>query len=942
MLATVELQVRATTFARSILAALRRTPRCLPPASSGLQLQRVRMNNAALRNTKTASFQKWRDMSGHNQGLGWEYIQGRQVQLAIDVTLDIARTATIAATPNALVAAELSANATIVFDVDAEGSTSPGHIELVYRIDDIVLTALPPAANLTPQWVKDELTARLGLTPFKLDLGGSIPAGAHFANAGIAMDPSGTVLAVRAELSAHPALVNRWQAFHNGNILDQLGNHDWAVVALAQQLEYTLGNKVYDALRGAMKGEKDRLVSVDATYVAMPGRAVFILTPYFKVPVLGNTGAPVSVALSIDTQAGTLIIDIDAYGIRDLVDSIVGPISTILSIFVPVAGPFVSAALNDTVDTAMHDFSTMAVTELQSAFGQIPGAAKSATLQELPGEPFRYRATLPLPAPPLTQARIEELITSPDRFALTGSWTTVLLTEGDLQPDPSEFGWQAPRVACGAPGEAVLHDIEANPKKYAWLLSRLELEATGTAPVGLCTVTALSAPDPSAGVQITWSATTLPTHVDVVAPASLADLNLAAPIELEVRTTIGVLRVRIPPPPPLTEADVKRLRSGVRMQLQVCDAIVKPAWFDGVDHFDLAWIVDPLIDPDRRDRQLELIHVEVSGLRRDSTVVLSDARESALGQALAGPDGVARLQVAWQQGSPVPRAMLKLGGNLGPAARDTAHGGVAVTRQRIEHKSGLRVSSRARRVVTLRGSGPARFLALQDEGVFAVDAGDPGRPYISRHWPVPGVRGIVPVRRSGFAYGDAGVFWFDGFEAGARPERLVRAVVADASAGWGYVALLMPGGVEIWNEHGAPLARLDDVPGARAVLASGSQLLVASPSELTVFDMRDPAAPHRMDLVRELHGTRLAESGLDDAIYLETRDRTFVQLGRGEAGWAAVAEFPSVPWVVRVARSGRTLLHLGNGYGLNVLQLGPRESVSPEEHATPTRKTGRP
>ena len=31
--------------------------------------------------------------------------------------------------------------------------------------------------------------------------------------------------------------------------------------------------------------------------------------------------------------------------------------------------------------------------------------------------------------------------------------------------DCSEFGWQAPQVACGAPGEGVLRDIEVNPGK---------------------------------------------------------------------------------------------------------------------------------------------------------------------------------------------------------------------------------------------------------------------------------------------------------------------------------------------------------------------------------------------------------------------------------------------------------------------------------------------
>ena len=204
-----------------------------------------------------------------------------------------------------------------------------------------------------------------------------------------------------------------------------------------------------------------------------PGRAVFSLTPYFKVPVLGTEDVPFSVALSIDAAAGNLIIDIDLYGIRDHVGSLLGTVDVILRIFLPLVGTFVSSVLHDAVSDGMHTFSSLGATKLQSGLGKIPGAAESATLEELPGKPFRYRATLPLPTPPLAQARIQELITFPTGFALCGSWLVLNWTEGELAVDSSEFSWQAPTVACGASGEAVLHDITNNPKKYAWLLKPL-------------------------------------------------------------------------------------------------------------------------------------------------------------------------------------------------------------------------------------------------------------------------------------------------------------------------------------------------------------------------------------------------------------------------------------------------------------------------------------
>src|SRR4029453_19185675 len=96
------------------------------------------------------------------------------------------------------------------------------------------------------------------------------------------------------------------------------------------------------------------------------------------------------------------------------------------------------------------------------------------------------------------------------------------------------------------------------------------------------------------------------------------------------------------------------------------------------------WIEDPLIDPDRFNQQLELIQVEVSGLQRDSRLVLSRPNEAGIGMALAGPDGVARMQFAWLPGSPAPKANVQLIGRQRSArARQTAGGG-GLSRQRLE------------------------------------------------------------------------------------------------------------------------------------------------------------------------------------------------------------------------------------------------------------------
>jgi hypothetical protein len=457
---------------------------------------------------------------------------------------------------------------------------------------------------------------------------------------------------------------------------------------------------------------------------------------------------------------------------------------------------------------------------------------------------------------------------------------------------------------------------------------------SGTAAVDLCSVVAINVPDPSAGVQIKWTPSRLPTKIDVVAPSSLADLNLTVPIELEVHTSVGVLRVQIPPPLPLTQADIERLGSGIRMQLQWCDSIIRPEWFDGVGHFDLDWIVDPLIDPERFDRQLELVWVEVSGLHRDSKVVLNGPRDAAIGAGRSDVDGVARMQFAWQPGSPPPQARLQVSERERLAIMGISEQGVTVLRQRCERKGALRLSTPALGVTAIPGAGTGRFMVMQNDRILAVDASDMGRPQVIRHWAAPGIRGAVAMRRGALGYGDAGIHWLDSLASGSRLEHVHRAVVTDASGNSDLIALLINGGVAIWNAYGVALARLDDVAHPRAVMVWADQLLVASDTELAVFDLENPAAPRRIASLLSLQGSRFLRSGIDGTIYLGKTDGTFVQLARDGRGWATVAEFQAVPWVARVARSGRTVLHLGDGFGLNVLHIGALEMASPRTHST--------
>jgi len=266
----------------------------------------------------------------------------------------------------------------------------------------------------------------------------------------------------------------------------------------------------------------------------------------------------------------------------------------------------------------------------------------------------------------------------------------------------------------------------------------------------------------------------------------------------------------------------------------------------------------------------------------------------------------------------------------------TAARGVALYSETFERQGALSLSSPAFDVKAAPASRAARFLVMQNEGFLVIDASEPAKPTMMRHWCAPGLRGVVPVRRGALVYGDSGAFWLDSLEATLSPLCLQHAAVADACASRGYIAVVIGGCVEIWNEYGALLATLSDVARPYAVMAHAGELLVAAEADLIVFDVKDPTAPRRIESIPSLCGSRFVQSGIDGTTYLEQSDGTFAQLARDERGWRAVAEFPAMPWVARVARSGRVVLHLGDSFGLNLLRsVGPPKMVTPLAYEPP-------
>ncbi len=934
MVAMLDLQISADTFTSSILSTLRRTPRCLPALAAGFQLQRVRYRAVSLRHDTESSFRVWGDPDSWTIGVNWEWITALQTQIAVDVIVDVVADADIAAHPNQVVPPTVSIEGTVIFDLDCHPAAPIGWLELQATFVDVEVPAaavLPTGLPAKP-WIVNQLRELLTIPPQRMDMSASLPAGEWFHNAGVTVDRSGSRLAIRAEQPMGGRGDARWSNFLNGFIEDGLGTNEWSIVVGSADLKLTLFTKVFNELTAALKNPDAELISVAVDYSASPGHAVFTVAPYLRFLDVDTEAIPIRLDISLDPVTGHLIVDVDAYGIRDLVDSVLGILTVIINLLMPIVGWLVSTALHDVVSNATH-FVSAAVPDL--AAGHLDGAPDGTTLQELPGPPFRYRASIPIAVPSGVTGRINELITSPDSVAFAGSWNVLDFFEGPLAVDVSDFGWSAPSIACGAAGEAVYKHIAEEPKKYAHLYSQIDLSTTGSAPIRLCDVSVLSPLDPQLGVDISWTSTTLPTTVSITAPAS-AEGGLPDPLTLAVRTSAGVFRAEMAAPGPITKADINRLRSLVGVQLEFCDSIILPPWFGGEGKFDLSWIVDPLVDPDRLNTLVDVVTLEVDGLASGATLVLADDQERELASSVVSAGTQTRISLARSPIGPAPSASVRL-------SRDTrlrstgaqSDTGVRVTRERLEIAGRLQVSERVHQVTAAPALGAAQFLLLQSDGCLQLDTRHAANPTIAAQWKVPGLRAVIPMPAGVLAFGDGGSFQFDA-KRSACTERLGREPMLLASGGTRFIAAAGRDRVDVLNAAGGLIAQIALSACPTGVLVVGRQLLLSTEAATYVYDITDQAVEARQRL-EDLRCLRLVRSGLDGAVYGVGNDGRVVTFIADRGEWSRIGGYTAEPWTAGAATAGRTVVHRGDGFAVTVLRRPPRATIVPVRSAAADR-----
>ena len=923
MISTFEFQISSEKFAAAILSTLRTSPRCLPDPTAGFQLQRVRYVSAVTRNSKASSFRISLDMGPYDQGLGYEWVQGKLAQLAVTAQLDIASTSQIAGSPNAVPPLVAQPEVTIVLDL-ACSPAGGGKLAVKYSVSAVEAQGtLLPGVQLPP-WASEQVDKLLDLKPLIIDLSESIASNRDFLNAGLAITADGTHLVVRAELSTSGMEYIRWENFLDGFVYEPVEAHDWSVFITSADIELSLTVPVKQAIRSELKDEAYRLITIDCGYDPQPGRAVFTLTPYLILPdPVGVTTVPIALTLSLDAQ-GRLVVDLDAYGLRDLVNDAKQIIYVAINLLLPIAGWFVSAAVNDAIGDALKSAPAGALGDA------LHDAPDGTIIEDVPGELFHYRVSIPLAVPHFVDGKFEALITTPDGVALAGRWNVRDVVEGELGVETSRFAWIAPKIPCGASGERVLRDFLDHPMNYASLYAQVAISNAGTAPIDICSVSVLEAAGPASGLKVAWTASRLPATIRITAPSSYADIVPPAPIRLEVRTTAGVFQATVPHPAAITGADVEKMRSLLKVQLELCDAVFLPQWFLGHGRFDLDWIIDPLVDPDYDHSWVSLSEMTVTGLANGAQLQVASGEDQILASSLADGIGTAMLATAHTTVMRGVYAAIDVAGRAGDAPERERS--VTISQELLERRGTLRLAQRPTAVFAPSTFGGGRFLAVFEDGAVLIDATTPTRPRASTTWDIPQVHGVIADARRTLVFGRAGLFAID---RRGGTVRLDDEPVLDAAELQDGIALLKRSKLLLKDRAGFTVAQEHIGEDVTTVAAIGGQLMLLSHDHTETIDTAAFRALRRVGTGRGLGTGRLTWSNLDGRYYAEGQQGQYLALTLKIGQPVVTARYATRPWQSRAVRSGRLVLHLGDGSSLEVLRsTGPREILPVPGRAT--------
>lgn len=949
-LGTLEIQITAAAFIRSRLAALQTNPICPPDAQFGIQVQRIKVTGITMRKSAQRNFNVfYKDShlsSFDDDTLVTPYpATGFQAQMVAAVSIDAVRSSKIAENPNSLPLNEFIFALSVVIDLDCLPAASGLVISTTLADVEYAADAIPAAvsalasADTIKQELRRVISSSLSLKAIPLDVSGILPVGKNFLNAGLALDVSGTRLALRGEAAPGNTYNNlRWTNFRSGNFDDLIGSHDWAVVIAANDFKNALSTQVWQSLGIALsqtQPQRARLVTVDCTYSAAPGLATFKITVVLDADYIVYTRRlelPIYLRLTLDPDKNELNFNLDASKVGEFVEGVIDFARAFLGLLLP---PFVSVfMLNSIVDP---------LTGLENTIGDME-VRKGTKFEEIPGSPWYYRLSLALTNNTMFKGRFVELIAMQDRFSIAGTLSTSNLSESSMTLDVGQFAWIAPKTSCNV-GVGVLQDIRNNPRAFATLRSQIEVGVTGSRPVKLCSLRLLNTVQfrvvqddgtvlmvDSVVVSPITTPRLLPTNIELVAAYALPDHPETPPTVLEVRTSEGVFHVKLNQPSPPSDADIQLMVDILEIRLKACQ-VALPPWFRGDEDLKVDWFDHGLEDPDYDT--IHNVHIDVVGLRSGAQL-LAVTKDTVLGGTVASVTGQAALELVLNSND--SDAAFRIQGNDIAEKQFSPILGLTQTVPTFTYRSQL--ISPASRMVLARpvigvahtpSLGGSHFAFLQENSCAVVDASSLMHPQVEERWDIPGVRGLADGPGGAVAYGAAGIIALSGSLRTGRQRMLRQSPVDFVGIVDGKYCVIAGDRLEVCGADLVPTSVIPLAGGEQAVGLSRGGLVVSSDAGTFEIKLRG-FEPNVVRVDRGSIFRSFSQSAFHQSLRGKLQTGHWIDVVAAEHDQVVHARSNAIkePWDRLTASNGTKLVRIGDSRTeLQFYEIGPWTESSP-------------
>lgn len=947
-----EVQMRVETFLAVQLTKLRSAKFCLPPPIRlnlvEIQVQKIEFGTNLIRHNVPEDFGVFYRESRLNPDpphfVGTPIpASGFTTQIAQDISLHLTTMTAIMGSPNAE-PPPLTApiKFTVIFRLDYYPAPMGGCV-LNMQFDHIEWGELPSVPGVDVEKLKktiqDLMAKALASKAVPFDFATMLPKGVtEIANAGVSVDTSLQIIAFRVDpFGGSDRGDIAWTYFYSGNFADRLQGSDWAMFIDGKTLESKFAFEVEQALKSKPQAGL-AVSSIGSRYWAdgTTPRVDTTIHAFVDVPVLPKqyVAPTIQCAFSVSGKPASLVTDIHLDEIKQLLEALPDFIDMIGEVLPPI-GWIIELAAGE------------ALSDMRNKTGELGIEPSGMHCVKVTDVHRRCAKAAEIPALEGVQMIVDALTAFGDGMAITGRILNKLVSQSTLMIDQHNFGWIGPRISCGQASNNLLENVRENPQNYATLYSRTELSANGTRPTSSIYVCSVEVIDDPLGVypktqpNVRIESERLPTAliVQMYKPTSLDFQNAPYPMKILLRTTAGVRLVQIEPPPPFTPEAIAFVVGSVRVQLLACPAI--PEWFrGGRAKFDLSWIEDPLIDPDRDF---------VIGHDWEIIVQGADVGQSV---TLVNAAGLAVTRTATQRGEALkfteivpPSSGVELSlshtANMATEPDDTiaevgAGPAVEIRQRALLSAAVIALPQRCRSLLPTDLWSRAGVVAVLENGLVIFDLDNPSMPARIGWWSLPAIRGACVLDDRLLVYGDDGSWIID---AGLRiAAHHSFGNIRDVAVGGAVVHMLSDQGIEVRSARDLQKLGFLALHDASCMLRVDSRLFVGGEFGLVATNV---ANAYRPELEFTLHGLCVVSIRPvllgDGAVLAVLADGTARIVEVADCGLQEVATFSAAPLWAGAVRIGDMLTYLSaDRMTLGITLLGQQRLAVPSRDTDDT------